>query len=176
MQLQWTFAALSRGHRWAFSTSEMISHKVDLLNYSQWHRGCNLCCALNSHYNSHYRYFMWCCCHCSCSVLSVCFLRGFVQDVLPVMSFLSEVCWCMDINVRKYKCNFYSRILLLHMHFFVTLTLCLALHFYIVVVYSNLIEDNARQFQQDWEMHILFKLWSSTGIEIFVFTVDLECF
>lgn len=34
-QLPWTFAALSRGHRWAFGGSETISHKVDLVNYNQ---------------------------------------------------------------------------------------------------------------------------------------------
>lgn len=40
----------------------------------------------------------------------LCFLRGFVQDVL-LMSFLREVCWWLDINVRKYRCHFHSKIL-----------------------------------------------------------------
>lgn len=57
---------------------------------------------------THISYFMWCCCQCTCSFVSVCFLRGFVQDVLLMMSFLSKARWCRD---RKYRCHFKTRIL-----------------------------------------------------------------
>lgn len=55
--------------------NEMISHKVDLLNYSR--RGSNLCRAPKCTTTLTAWYFMWCCCcQCCCSVFIWVFSQG----------------------------------------------------------------------------------------------------
>lgn len=120
-------------------------------------RGSNLRWALNSHCMLFHMMLLLVFLFCPLCVLS----RGFLQDVL-IMSFLGEVCWCMEWNV-KYRCHFYSRILL-HNAFFLLfwqyVWRCILMEsrpcllFAVCFFCSNLIEDNVRQFQQDWETQI----------------------
>lgn len=76
VQLPWTSAALSRGHRWAFSPSEMKWSVIKLI-YWIIHTGSNLCRAPKCTTTLTAWYFMWCCCcQCCCSVFIWVVSRG----------------------------------------------------------------------------------------------------